>query len=334
MAYIKFLDTERIEYLREHHTLGRRTEAVDTRLDLPFVSKLHAVIEWKSPHWLIRDMSQNGVWVNGKRLTPQLRQVLKENDLIEIAGSKGIRLEICDLSAPVDMAYRTDQKQTCIALGGAALLPSEESPEIGLFLCPDRMSWYSEKIDANYSANEFTGAAQHEHEQGPYLHGDLIRCADSDWTLFLVGQGDATTEFRSEQKHINNVMFRFDISQDEETTSLTLIEDHQEIDLGERSHHYLLVHLLRYRAAQESLNQAPSTSKNPQSFGWLNCHLAAQELGIEESYMNIQIFRARKQISDQLTDYIGSSHLVERRRGSIRVGIDSFEIYKEGVLES
>ena len=331
MAVIEFLDLERVEYLREYHTMGRRTEAVDSNLDYPFISKLHAVLEWRNPNWMIRDVSHNGIWVNGHRIEPQTNSALKLDDLVELAGSEGVRFKISNIDKPQDMVYQIDNISNQEFLIETLLLPNEQSPEIGLFKCPERLQWFSEEIKSRSYQNK----EEHNtlpHEQGPYYHGDTIDFDGKKWCFFLTHIEAVTTEFRSEQEKISGVNFRFDISQDEETTTLTLNYEHNEFDLGERSHHYLLVHLLRHKLSQ--INATENITKvTADNLGWIDCQLIEKELGIDESHLNIQIFRARKQISSELAGYSGVSKLIQRRRGSIRIGIDNFSIYKEGVLE-
>jgi len=83
-----------------------------------------------------------------------------------------------------------------------------------------------------------------------------------------------------------------------------------------------MVHLLRYRTSQADES------------AWLNNQVLLKELGLEETHMNIQIFRARKQVATALPTLTGHSKLIERRRGSLKVSIKNFEIYKEGVKEA
>ncbi|MFT5137311.1 MAG: hypothetical protein ACI8XV_002351 [Arenicella sp.] len=331
MAYINFLGETNIEYLRDYHRIGRRVDAVDTRLDYPFVSKLHAVIEWKEPYWLIRDLSQNGIWVNGKRIEKQVRHILSINDRVEIAGSEGVQFEVLDLAKPVDMIYMSDQKLEHILLVDGVILPNEIAPQLGLYKCPDRDQWFSEEFQNLTFHEQADCDGEQSVEIGPYEHDDILKCGDVEWCFFLVNEDDATIEFQPEQLNIIDVEFRFDISQDEENTTLTLIHGDHEFDLGERSHHYLLAYLLRQKNSQ--LDSYEPTKVNLQALGWINCQLIQQELGIDESLLNIQIFRARKQILGELNRFEGGSKLIERRRGSVRMGIDRFSIYKEGVRE-
>jgi len=297
-----------LEYLRDYHTFGRRQGYTDTSLVHPYVSKYHAVIEWREPNWLLKDISKNGLKLNNKIIPAQKHTVLKVGDTIDFAGVGEVTLTIKDLAAPKPMLVNVESPLETIDISQSLLLPNEDEPELALYLCPDRERWYVERVEQGS-------------EEGPYDSGDIVELCNSKWKFLLIAEDDVTTEFDPRQSSLDDVVFRFDLSQDEESTNLTLIENGLEIDLGERSHNYLLVHLLRHRSLQAD------------DAGWLDGHLLLKELGLEETHMNIQIFRARKQISAALPSLSGHSKLIERRRGTLRSSIENFEIYKEGVQE-
>lgn len=295
-----------LEYLRDYHTFGRRIDSVDTVLQHAFISKLHAIIEWREPSWFVKDVSKNGLKLNGKIIPAQKQLPLNKGDVIDFAGLNEVTLTMVDLDAPEAMLVNIEQPSETMPLAESVLLPNESSPELALHLCPDREQWFADDIAKGI-------------EVGPFEHNDTIEIENSTWKFLLVAEDDATTEFDPKQTTLDDVVFRFDVSQDEESTNLTLIENGIEIDLGERSHHYLLVHLLRHRQTDPS--------------GWLDSQLLMKELGLEETHMNIHIFRARKQVAKALPTAIGHSKLIERRRGALRVSISNIEIYKEGVKE-
>jgi hypothetical protein len=297
-----------LKYLRDYHTFGRRKGSVDTVLDYSYISKFHAVIEWREPNWLLKDVSKNGLKLNNKIIAAQKPVILKLGDTIDLAGTGQVTLTINSLDSPVPMLINTASPTETIQISENILLPNEEQPELALYLCPDRYQWFSEGVDDGI-------------ESGPYLHGDSIKIGDSEWTFLLIADDDATTEFNPKQRNLNDILFRFDLSQNEENTNLTLIDNGLEIDLGERSHHYLLLHLLRHRAEQDN------------DLGWLDSQLLMKQLGLEETHMNIQIFRARKQVTAALPQITGRSKLIERRRGALRANINNVKIYKEGVEE-
>lgn len=298
-----------LEYLRDYHTFGRRSDSVDTLLDYSYISKLHAIIEWREPNWFLKDVSTNGLKLNGKMIPAQKPVALTLNDVIDLAGAGEIMMKIKDLSAPIPLLINLRNKSEIIEITESVLLPNESAPKLALHFCPDREQWFSDSVDEG-------------HEEGPYDHGDLIQISDQQWQFFLIAEDEATTQISTNQSTLDDILFRFDLSQDEESANLTLISNSGvELELGERSHHYLLVHLLRYR------------QQNADNVAWLDNHLLMKELGLEETHLNIQIFRARKQVASALPSVSGHSKFIERRRGALRLGINHFEIYKEGVRE-
>lgn len=297
-----------LTYLRDYHTFGRRQGSVDTVLDYSYISKFHAVIEWREPNWLLKDVSKNGLKLNNKIIPAQKPVILNLGDTIDLAGTGEVMLTINSLDAPVPMLINTASPTETIEISENILLPNEEQPELALYLCPDRHQWFAERVEQGIEA-------------GPYQHGDLIKISGSEWSFLLIADDDATTEFNPKQRNLNDILFRFDLSQNEENTNLTLIDNGLEIDLGERSHHYLLLHLLRQRSEQDN------------DLGWLDSQLLMKQLGLEETHMNIQIFRVRKQVAAALPQITGLSKLIERRRGALRANINNFKIYKEGIEE-
>ncbi|HSX84490.1 MAG TPA: FHA domain-containing protein, partial [Cellvibrio sp.] len=68
MAYLLDVAAETYFPLAPHHTFGRLAASVDTLIDKPYVSKLHAAIEWNGSQWRIKNLGLNGTWVNGVSL--------------------------------------------------------------------------------------------------------------------------------------------------------------------------------------------------------------------------------------------------------------------------
>ena len=323
MATLRLHGSSDLIYLREYHTIGRRRHEVDTILDHAFVSKLHAVIEWKVDSWVITDMSSNGTWLNGNRLKTYTPQRLEKADSIEIASHQETKFEVLDLSPPFDMIYRVDNMIETRLLDENQLLPSESQPILELYKCPERLDWFAQRLGSDSNVNT---------ELGPFEHGSQIQCGEHTWAFFIVNEEAQTEAIESGAKTVAEVEFRFDISQNEENTSLTLIHNGREQSLSERSHHYLLAHLVRWKANQQN-SQSDSQQVTSDSFGWLDCQTLAKELGVDETHLNILVFRARQQITKALVGYSGSSSLFERRRGAIRAGISNFSVYKEGIRE-
>ena len=84
--------------------------------------------------------------------------------------------------------------------------------------------------------------------------------------------------------------FKFDVSQNEEHVSLQVDVDGKVNHLGERNHHYLILMLARQYIQDVGLELLPSEC------GWIDKNVLCRMLGQNESHLNIQVFRFRKQI--------------------------------------
>lgn len=123
------------------------------------------------------------------------------------------------------------------------------------------------------------------------------------------------------------VYFEFHTSQDEEHTFILAHMNCTGVDLGERVHHYLLLLLARQR-----LNDADKGFDSSNQ-GWVRVERLSVMLGLCESYVNLQIHRARKQLARFAGSDEGAAQLIERRAGEVRFGYANYRIKKAGKLE-
>ena len=103
MAYLLDVAAENYFPLAPHHTFGRLAASVDTHIDRPYVSKLHAAIEWSGNHWRIKNLGLNGTWVNGIALSQGDVRDLNLNDEIHFAEQSDPGFTVIDLTPPADM---------------------------------------------------------------------------------------------------------------------------------------------------------------------------------------------------------------------------------------
>ena len=124
-----------------------------------------------------------------------------------------------------------------------------------------------------------------------------------------------------------DIVLHFELSQNEEHARLLVQAGAEAIDLGERVHHYSLVTLarLRLRDAQRGVQA--------RSQGWVSTSELARMLGVDQSYVNIQIFRGRQQVADALPPDLLARVLIERRRGELRIGDYGFTVLRGAVAE-
>lgn len=120
----------------------------------------------------------------------------------------------------------------------------------------------------------------------------------------------------------------FKVSQDEEHTHLWWSDGRQQFDLGERTHHYSLLTLARLRIADAH------RGLDREAQGWVDVEQLATMLGIDPGHLNIHIYRLRMQLASLAADSSQSPALIERRRGSVRIGAQAILIWRGGGLEA
>ena len=329
MAYLLDIATGNYFPLAPHHTFGRLAASVDTHIDKPYASKLHAAIEWNGTNWRIKNLGLNGTWVNDTALEQGESQKLAVNDVIYIAEQSDPGFKVIDLTPPADMLWPLDAAgtDTAINIGSQPvqpiyleryhLLPDAQLPELALYYVEQDQQWYLE-----------TTSAQGEQNNRAIQPGDMVQFNNTHWR-FVRAQVYGPTEARAHSlQKLIDVEFVFSLSLDEETTQLELHQPKQKqtIDLGVRSHHYLLLQLARHRADDIA------RGLDSKSQGWIYADHLAAELGLDITHMNIQIFRARKQFADNLPETVDHESLLERRGGKIRFGGVKFKIYKGATL--
>ncbi len=324
MAYIFDGAAQAYIPLASHHTFGRLA-AVDTHIDKPYVSKLHAAIEWNGQTWCIRNLGLNGTWINGIPLEQSTSRELKINDEIHFAKLTDACFQVLDLTSPSDMLWplqTQEQIQTKtiiqpIYLTRYHLLPDLHTPKLALYYDEQDQQWYLEEVNEH-----------HEQLRRTLRSGDKIQLNDVQWQ-FIQAQLFGPTEANSHPlQKLNDLEFVFNLSLDEETTRLELHHHQHTIDLAVRSHHYLLLQLARHRA-KDAVNGLDIKSQ-----GWIYADQLGSELGLDTTHMNIHIFRLRKQLADNLPNTLGQQYLLERRGGKIRFGCEKFKIYKGSTLTS
>lgn len=119
----------------------------------------------------------------------------------------------------------------------------------------------------------------------------------------------------------------FAVSQDEEHTCLSIAYGSGLCQLGERVHHYPLLVLARLKLEDTQRGLEPANQ------GWVDFPRLASMVGIDPAYLNIQIFRARRQIARALPG-VGTIEIVERRRGQIRIGAFAIWIVRGSAVEA
>jgi hypothetical protein len=317
MAYLIDKQTNTYCYLRPHHIFGRLTESVHTQIGKPEISKIHAVIEYQDDIWWLKDLSTNGTWLNHKHLDKHKGVALNKGDIISFASATGTEYEVGDVGLPCDhlIPLRLDLAHAAIPLTRYNLLPSEQSPEFSLVFQSGINQWQLESLQSHRAI----------HNQ--LKDGDVFEMSGAPWRLQSSANHAATIQLGPQIESIDELSLCFNVSQDEESTRLSVQCPDHVIDLKVRSHHYLSLLLARKRVddIQKQLKE--------DSQGWLYTNELTQQLGIDEYHANIQIHRFRKQVADNLETLTDLDRLIERRPGMLRLGCRNISIIKGGEVE-
>jgi len=316
MGQLRDSDNERDIPLRAHHTIGRCTERADTVYASPITSRIHMSLEWDGGRWNVRDLSKNGTWLGETRLRANESVPVKRGDTFHLGAPDTPGLQFVDDSPPRSALLGIGRDTPTLNMEPFIFLPGQTSPEAVLIYSHARHSWLLHPVDHdNVRATEKM-----------LRHGDVLRYGDYEWQVFLAETGQITELRAAASTLLNDFEFVFDLSQDEENTSLQLLSADRTLDLGERSHHYLLLHLARLRAAEAAQGQDQKTQ------GWVDNEQLKKDLGMDMPHINIMIFRARKQIAESTDDPLDSEQLVERGKGRMRFGCRRCKIFKGETL--
>ncbi len=295
-------------FLHSHHTFGRHEASVNTHVESGDVSQIHASIRWEGAHWRISDLSRNGTWVGDRHLTYGQSTHLFEGGTIRFGGSEKSVWTVIDLSAPktVLVPLNNSESSSVIELNTFYGLPDDDNPEISLYIA-ENGQWLCEQGEGVRALSD----------------GDVISQGQMLWAFHCAGAINLTSDIgMAPSLTSHEMMFQFNVSLDEEHVLAKLIWGHESLELGERVHHYLLLTLAR-RRLEDRQNGVDASDA-----GWIDLEELGQLLGLEPSYINIQIFRARQQVAKLLSDFPYLPQIVERRVGSVRFGCSVFTIIR------
>lgn len=303
--------------LQSYHVFGRRKVGTDTRLESKDVSQVHASIRWEGEEWKVIDHSRNGTWIDQERLIHGKSVSLQQGTLLCFGKAEQSQWKVLETGPPVTVLVPIQEDSTIqedsaiIELKRFHALPNEENPEISIYISEEGKWIYETEMEIK-----------------PLQDGDLIRCGGKLWRFLAAEAIDSTLEEFAQYFPPEEICFSFHVSLDEEHVFLNMSKQNQEVDLGERVHHYLLLTLARQR-----LQDAKHGNHDDSNQGWVELEKLSKMLNLDFAHINIQIFRARKQVSKALPKALHLPPIIERRIGSVRFGYSSFQIFRGSNLE-
>jgi len=289
---IKSQTSEKIT-IHVNHTFGRDEKTNLSHLESPGASRNHAVIAWDGDVWQIKDTSSNGSFINGVRLPRGVYQQIKDGSKIQFGNLPSETWEVLDLNPPITCLRPLTKNGKLIPLHDVEILLIEEK-EIMIYMSEEG-DWVCEVDDETHTLKS----------------GHKVGFGNQYWQFMDAKPCEATATSNMAPPP-GDIEFGFNVSRDEEHVSLKLIIDNTEIDFGERSHHYLLLHLARHRLGDRQRGLELSEQ------GWMSTDQLVRDLGMTLQHANTQIYRFRKLVANQLPEACLLHQVIERRPGQLR----------------
>jgi hypothetical protein len=286
--------------LLEAECIVGRSPRCSLRLESTLSSSVHACVRWTPDGWEVRDLgSRNGTFVNGAMIGTGHAKRLKAGDSVAF-GSKDPVWVLVESGHPQPMAVCEDGTGLVLEAEMIAI-PSSDRPVVTIYRTADG-AWLLE------SPEEGTRAI---HDGAGFVVGQRA------WRF--VCPDEVTRTGLASGQDIRAAALAFAVSRDEEHVSLRVRSDGRDIDLGARTHHYLLLTLARRRLS-DAESSLPETSR-----GWMHVEELTKLLRVDPEHLNVEIFRIRKQLA---AHFANSGQIVERRQGTgqLRLGVERVEV--------
>ena len=312
MAILRHVASGNQIYLNTRHVFGRNGQASNTHIAEMDVSQSHATIYWQGDNWYLQDHSRNGTLLRGQH-THRTTERIASGDLIQFGKSDATRWEVVDVKAPTSYLHLS-RTNRILELRDAHFLPNEEEPEVSILLSTSN-SWVYERNGETF----------------PLRNGDSLQVGVEEWVFVENSPLDVTIDY---VQGALRAYFSIDLSLDEEQVGVKIVQPDRELDLGYRSHHYLLLALTRFRWTDHT------EGLDPDHQGWISVEQLCQDIGkemlkeIDEHYLNLLIFRLRKQLREVKPDGNQFVNVIERRKGEIRFSHPYFEIRKGSEVQA
>ena len=294
--------------LLSRHLVGR-SRLADLRMTEPTVSGEHAVLRWTGREWELHDLgSRNGTSVDGRKLASGERVTIGRGAVIAF-GQPENAWRLDDDAAPTIMATAENAGEPLCARNDLLALPSDEEPEAVIFRDPGG-NWLIEQSGETARVADRT----------------TVRAGGRDYLLRVPDVIAPTWDNSSPAPHLTALTLQFSVSRDEEYVALVARGEHHVIDLGARAHHNVLLTLARSRLEDRKARQERGAPPPESSEGWVYQDELADRLAIDETHLNVAVFRCRRQLAE--AGIVGAASIIERRRPTreLRLGVSRIEI--------
>jgi hypothetical protein len=299
MGQLRGAQSKQTSELEPEHLIGRSPKS-SLVIDHERVSAQHAVLRWTGSEWTLRDLSRNGTFVDGARITREPHPLALGMKLW--FGSADVEWELVDATAPRPLLVSVDDGSSLWIEGDLLALPSHDNPVATVFRDGNGI-WNLERPEGNRRL---------------FDSGDTFVVDGRTWRFRSATTALRTTAAIPEGATMPKLLFA--VSSDEEHVELVAEIGERRIPLGTSSRYYLLLTLARQRAADRAQG-LPETS-----CGWMHHEDLQRALALSQQHLNVDVFRIRRQLSEK--GLAGAATIIERRPRSrqLRLGPKDFEI--------
>jgi hypothetical protein len=292
-----------VRAITESELLVGRASSSGWQMRFAYVSAQHAVLRWSEQRWSVKDLgSRNGTYVDGSRLAPGVFWPIARGARLSF-GSSDEGWELIDAGPPGRVVVPLDGGPPLVIEGNLLAIPEARGTFATLY-------------------QDCLGQWQLEQpgEPGLALFDGTVFSVRGRSYRFCCPEADRTAPLAVEARP--PARFHFTVSRDEEHVTLQLVSGQRTVDLGSRSHNYLLLTLARARLRDDAGGLPASEA------GWMYLDELASGLRVSPNQLNVDIFRIRQHLARA-----GAAELVnaiERRPRAKQMRIGTPHLTVEG----
>lgn len=308
MAWIENSDTKHLIYLNASHVFGRNASACCTHISDEAVSRLHATIRWTGSCWVLEDHSRNGTFLSDKVIR-KTAETIREGDCFRFGSLNAGQWLLVDESPPLNYLKSMDIQNRVLLLENTVFFKTQIPSETLFFRSADRR-WVAKTAG----------------EPMVLTHGMQLSLNNERW-MFIENEISLTGTIDYGEV-LKNSYFKFCVSTTEEDIRLKLVTDGLEYDMGRRAYNYLLLTLCRKRLADMKRGFLFGDQ------GWISIDEleknVSKEVGhyVDSYYLNLQVYRFRKNLIEMKPFGYLLSNVIERRMGELRFAFPQLKVFK------
>jgi hypothetical protein len=260
------------------------------------------VLRWQGQQWELIDRgSRNGTRLNGVKLLASQAYAVRQGATLSFGDPRESWL-LSDASEPTTMVVALDTGEILLGTAGVIGVPSSTSAGTSLYLDIDGR-WKLEAPDA-----------------------DAVSIADghiftSRGRLFRFCCPTASGSTAAASGNPVDSVLHFSVSRDEEFVSLRMEHSHGHVELGSRSHNYLLLLLARSYLVDVAAGLAA------EACGWVDKEQLATSLKMTDQQVDGEVHRIRKHFGQHGLPHAAT--IIDRRARTrqLRIGIAGLRIH-------